>query len=440
MMAVRRFAGRFGALQLVAVEVAVLAGGLAYALSGAWRVVAATAAVVLVAGAVGRVGGRWGYEAIAARLRLWRRRGRVPAGAGGSSLAALVPGLRTVNVTDRGTAIGIGLDTAGWFAAVSVHPDDAALVGGASLLSLDWLAPLVSDAALPVTTLQVVAHDVAEAAVHAADPSAQSYRELCTAFSIPMYRNIWICARLAPRDGALLAAERGGGLLGIHRALSTVLARVGAALADRGLRHVVLDADGLRQALMVGFGPEAGVRQPGGAARPDRAGLREAWSAWLGPAATHVCFAVRRWPAAPPPNLLTAIGQIPDALAMSVAVTVRGRSGSVARPVPAPRRVPASRVPAPRGSAGRGSASRVPAPRVPAPRVPAPRGSAPRGGVVTHTLIRVVAPPTAADECARRLHAAAARLGIQLRRLNGEHAAGVCATVPNAATIGGGPW
>src|SRR5262245_20988073 len=101
MMAVRRFAGRFGALQLVAVELALLAGGVAYALSGPWRLVAAAAAVVLLAGSIGRIGGRWGYEAIAARLRLWQRRGRISPGTGGSSLTALVPVLRTVDVTDR---------------------------------------------------------------------------------------------------------------------------------------------------------------------------------------------------------------------------------------------------------------------------------------------------------------------------------------------------
>ncbi|MBO0870870.1 MAG: hypothetical protein J2P15_20135, partial [Micromonosporaceae bacterium] len=186
----------------------------------------------------------------------------------------------------------------------------------------------------------------------------------------------------------------------IHRALSTVLSRVGVALADRGLRHVVLDADGLRQALAVGFGPEMAIRQPGTDARAGRPGrrLREAWTAWLGPAATHVCFAVRHWPAKPPQNLLTALGQIQDALAVTVAVTVRGRS---------------------------------------APASPATGQS---GRVATHTLIRVVAPPSVAETCARRVRVAAARLGIHLRRLNGEHAAGVYATVPNAATIGGGPW
>jgi type VII secretion protein EccE len=366
MMALRGSAGRFGATQPVAVQLAILAAGVAFTLPRPWSLVVASAAVLLTGGTVGRAGGRWGYEAAAARLRLWRHPGRIPAG------------LRTTTVTDRGTAIGIGQDGAGWFAVVSVQPGDVSLTGDEAL-PLDWLAALADDATLPVTTLQVVTHHTSHPAI--AEPetaSAQSYRELCRALSIPVRSNIWIGVRLAPRDGAEMAAQRGGGLLGVHRALATVLTRIGASLSDRGFRHIVLDADGLRQALALGCGPDAGA-------------AREDWSRWRAPSATHVCFAVRRWPPRPAPDMFATLCQVPGASEVSLAVVLRRRR-------------------------------------------------APGGAAAAHTLIRVAAPQPSAEACSRQLRRAAARMGVRLRRLNGEHAAGVYATAPTGAAIGSAPW
>jgi type VII secretion protein EccE len=369
-MAVRGSAGRFGATQPVVVQLAILVVGVAFTLPRPWSVVVAGAGMLLAAGAVGRAGGRWGYEAVAARLRLWRHPGRIPAG------------LRTVTVTDRGMAIGIGQDGAGWFAVVSVYPGDGALTGGEAL-PLDWLAALADDATLPVTTLQVVAHHTSRPATAEPDTvSAQSYRELCRALSMPVSSNIWIGVRLAPRDGAEMAAQRGGGLLGIHRALATVLTRIGTSLSDRGFRHVVLDADGLRRALALGCGPDAGA-------------AREGWSRWQAPTATHVCFAVRRWPArsaGPHPDIFATLCQVPGAAEVSLAVVLRRR----------------------RAAGGAAAAA--------------------------HTLIRVAAPAPAVEACSSQLRSMAAQMGVRLRRLNGEHAAGVYATAPTGAAIGSVPW
>ncbi|MFY1691706.1 type VII secretion protein EccE [Plantactinospora sp. WMMB782] len=388
LMAVGRSTGRFGTVQLVAVELALFAtGAAAYALPPVPGALAGAAAGVLLLGTFGRAGGRWWYEVLGARLRLTRRRrAGVRAlrrtGTGDPLLAVLSPSPVTSTVTDRSGTIGIGQDALGWFAAIALrHPDG--LTESRTALRLDWLATLAADPALPASTVQLVLRhsSLPIATVDPRSAASRSYLELCRLLAVPVHHDVWIAARVSARDAATVAADRGGGLAGVHRALVAAITRVGTGLAGLGVEHTVLDGDGLRQAVAYSCGVE-GTGAPG--TGPER------WSRWQGGWRVQVCFAVRAWPAKPAVDPIRALTQVPSALDVSVAVVFGRRDGS----------------------------------------------AGPERGTGARTLVRVACAPDTVEECVRQLLAGAAGAGVRLVRLNGEHATGVYATAPTGATLG----
>ncbi|BCB76265.1 hypothetical protein GCM10022251_25310 [Phytohabitans flavus] len=330
--AVARPAGRVGATQVVAVEVAIALAAAAYAFPPVAAGVTGAVGVVVLFGAVLRFQGRWGYEVAAARWRLWRRRGAARAAAPRDALAVLAPELSLATATDRSGAVGVGADALGWFAAVAVVPHDGLARGSGTELRLDRLARLATDAAFPAALLQVVTRRVP----FAGDPRsayARSYVELRQALGVPAPLDVWIAVRLGVRDGAAAAADRGGGAAGVHRALAAAVSRLGSELAGMGLAHRVLDAAGLRDALGVACGQ--GPRPPG-----------ESWSRWQASPDSHISFAVRSWPARGADGLLARLAEVPDAAAVHTAVLLgAGRGGvaaqAVVRLVAAPDRMAA---------------------------------------------------------------------------------------------------
>jgi type VII secretion protein EccE len=194
---------------------------------------------------------------------------------------------------------------------------------------------------------------------------------------VPVHRQTWLAARLGPREGAEAAEARGGGVAGVHRALASVLARVSTALTAANLHYHLLDADDLRQALSVA----CGLNNPANE-------VRERWSHWQAADVVHICFAVRRWPPDPQPDVLAELGRVPDASAVSTAVVLR----------------------------------------------PLDRGTGVR------TILRVAATPDRIVGCVRHLTATAQRYGVGLVRLNGDHATGVYATAPTGSAVGTPPW
>lgn len=363
-LAAGRTAGRFGATQLVSIELAALvAASAAYGLPPVAAGIAGGVTAFVLVVTLGRSGGRWIYEAVAARRRL-----------------GTVAGFATCTATDRGTEFGVGVDESGWFAAVAVVAPDGLSRDPSALLRLDWLARLAAEPSVPASTLQAVVRQVDGPAAGldpAAAPAAASYRLLRQALGLPPQRQVWLVARLAPRDAAHVAADRGGGAAGVHKALANTLARLGTGLAEAGLAYRVLDETALRAAVTVACG------LPSSAAGPPR----ELWSRVEAADATHVSFAVRAWAAGRPAAVLAELLQVPGASAVSAAVVF----GSV-------------------------------------------------GAQSVVTLVRVAAPPGALAGCVTALLETAGRLGVTLARLNGEQAAGVYATAPTGAPIGLARW
>jgi len=361
-------AGRFGRVQLVAVELAAIAGAGAAFATPPVAIGLSTAATALLCGALLRVGGRWVYEAAAAR---WRLHGRTRFH--NSGLASLSPGLTIGTYVDRGTPIGIGHDSLGWFAAVAI------VSANRVALRVDWVARLLAGFSAPVTALQLVTRRVPLVGQQdETAASAVSYRELLGNAPAPAVREMWLAVRLSPGDAVEAASERGGEVIGVHRALSAAIARIGTSLTAAGIGYLVPDAVGLQRIFTIACGLE----------RPEP--VSEHWAGWHAAGRIHLCFAVRSFPAEPHPELLTELERVPAASASHTAVILR-----------------------PNGSG-----------RPPSVRM----------------VLRLVTTPEHAAECARQAHQNARRLGVGLIRLNGEHATGVYATSPSGAAQGLKPW
>jgi type VII secretion protein EccE len=282
-------------------------------------------------------------------------------------------------------SIGVAADELGWFAAIAVTARDGLSRGDGAALRLDWLARLVGEPAAPTSAVQVVVRQAGLPGGDPRTPYARSYQELRDSLAVVPHRDVWIAVRLDLDDGETAAADRGGDIAGIHRALGAALVRVSTVLTTSGLDHRVLDGTELRQALLDAYGPDP---YDGRASR-----AHETWSRWQARRAVHVCYAVAGWPTKPGGDVLTELARVPGAVSVCTAIAF----------------------------------GEVPS-----------RGA--RGPIAARMVLRVVAAPELVGGCLRQLRAGARRLGVRLVRLDGEQAAAVYATTPTAAAMGPTLW
>jgi type VII secretion protein EccE len=383
----RRSTGLPGTAQLVTLELA--AGGVAVAaLAAPVPVLAAVSlvALLLVLIVVGRADGRWIYEWVAARWRLRTRRGlatRARARLGAAdprtlALATLAPRLKIRAVTDRGRTIGVGQDDRGWFAGVALGTWSDASGQRAVRLELDRLVRLLDESVMAVSALQVVTYSTLAPTgfVDSGSAAARSYRELASPDGCPLEQAVWLAVRLTPADAVEAAATRGGGVEGVDRAVAATVGRVEKILTSNGVPYEVLDADGLRDAIAFSCGLEA-VDATG---QDGRIVVRERWANWSAGGLTHVAFSISNWPREPQPDLVNQLCALP-AFAVGLAIVLR------------------------------------------------PHGE--RVGLLG--IVRVAAPRDQLRAALRQLDANARRLGLRLRRLDGEQGPGVLATAPTGA-------
>ncbi|GAB3947512.1 hypothetical protein GCM10027614_42880 [Micromonospora vulcania] len=258
--------------QLVVLEVCAVAVWAAQA-GPAWLFAAVGAVAALVVVAVfARRGGRWWFEDLLLRRRLRRRRERAAAALAGATtdprLAALAPELSVIELTDRGTRLGIGQDEQGWFAAVALQPATGAAVGSVDAASVDRALRVLVDFSAPVSRSQVVAHTLVWYPAPGAPPAA--------------HRTVWVALRLTVRDARVEAVSRGGGLAGVHRTLAAGIGRLGKALTAAGLAHRPLGRDELRAAVVSAAGLDLVSDPPA-----------ETWRGLRGGGWTHRCLALR---------------------------------------------------------------------------------------------------------------------------------------------------
>jgi ESX secretion system protein EccE len=379
---VLRHAGAPGVVQLVCLEVAVVMVLASASVSIPWLIAGAAGGLLLLAMVFGRADQRWWYEQVAAHWRLRQRRRsstRTIARLAGAeaprlAMATLVHGLAVRNVTDRGRSIGVGSDDDGWFVGVAVGTWPDASGERALRLELDQVVRILDESSVPVSSLQLVSFQTQAPSglVDGTAPAMRSYREL--ALGCPLDQAVWLVARLSPADAVEAASSRGGGVAGVDRAMAAVVGRLEKALAAAGVPYQALDADALAAGLTLSCGLDRYAAGDGAA--------RERWASWRAGGLDHVGFTITRWPSNPAEHLVTDLSR--DAgCAVAVSMVLRPQQGAVA----------------------------------------------------FLGLVRVVAPTKGLRAAIKQVNRTGRKLGLRLRRLDGEHARAVYATAPTGGVV-----
>jgi type VII secretion protein EccE len=381
-----------GRIPLVAIVVVEVGLAVAVALVAVDRRLLPLAGVVLSAGLlVGllRVRRRWLVQWIGLALRFRVRvRERESEQAADDvdqrlrTLRLLTGDLAVARARDHdGREVGLLGHGGGWSAVLALDPEGAD--GGAALVPGD----AGSDAAsFPLAALagcladRGVVLDAVSALWHCRPvdddtPAAEAYREVLGSLPALSRREAWLVVRLDPARCPDAVAERGGGVLGAHRAVVGALARIGRVLADHGTPVRPLAADEvLDAATEAADTPGDGDVVPAGR-------LVEHWRAVVVGEVGHAAYAVTGWPAAP--ERLTGL------------TATTGRTSTLALTLE-----------------------------------PDPRS----GTVGLRGTVRLTADtPDALEECGRELVARGHALGVALDALDGQHAAGLAATLPLGA-------
>lgn len=295
----RQRIGRFRVEQFVVVEL-VLLGVLTLLHRPLWQIlVGGVLGFVLLVLAFMRSGGRWWLSRLALRAR-FRRRGRAARGDRGHDhrmavLRELSPALTIDAAEERGVPMGVGYDGTGWFAAAEIEiGSDGVFSDVGEALPLGVLARTLLEEEFPVSAVQLVTHTVPAPtiALDGRSPCQQSYRELIAAAgnTAVAHQVQWLAVRLDADDAADVAAERGGGAAGIHKAMASAINRCAKVINSRNRSCRTLDRDELMDALVRSCGVMGAGAQPG------HRRTNEEWQSWRGDGLVHTGFWVHRWP------------------------------------------------------------------------------------------------------------------------------------------------
>jgi type VII secretion protein EccE len=297
-------------------------------------------------------------------------------------LRLLLPDLTIAHGADhRREPLGLVWHQNTWTAVLEVHatPSMITPVGRAPGLPLSALTPCLEYRGVVLDAIQVIWHCYpGSAALPSSSPALRSYLEVLGPLPVAARRTTWLAVRLDPRRCAAAVAERGGGVVGSHRALIGALSRVRSTLESRGVSTRPLDADQLLGAGISAaeLSAVAGTGQP--------VALNEGWTAVTAAGVGHASYAITGWGtrgAAHNLNALTGVRALSTTVALSLSPGADG------------------------------------------------------GEVGLRGLVRVSARnPTELEAADGRLQAVSQRLGVALRPLCGLQVAGLAATLPLGAS------
>jgi type VII secretion protein EccE len=296
-------------------------------------------------------------------------------------LRLLLPDLSIAHGTDHHREpLGLVWHQGTWTAVLEVDaaPSMIIPVGGSPSLPLSALAPCLEHRGVVLDAIQVIWHCYpGSTALPASSPALRSYLEVLGPLPAAARRTTWVAVRLDPRRCPTAVAERGGGVMGCHRALIGALSRVRSALESRGMPTRPLDADQLLRA-GISAAELSAVAGTGGPVA-----LSEGWAAVTAAGVGHASYVVSDWGARGAAHNLNAL------------TGVRALSATVALAL----------------SPGEDGAE-----------------------VGLRGLVRVSARNPAELEAAKlRLQAVSQRLGVVLSPLHGLQVAGLAATLPLGA-------
>ncbi|MBV9160145.1 MAG: type VII secretion protein EccE [Pseudonocardiales bacterium] len=200
---------------------------------------------------------------------------------------------------------------------VDAAPSMITPVGGSPSLPLGALAPCLNHRGVVLDTIQVIWHCYpGSTALPSSSPALCSYLEVLGPLPAAARRTTWVAVRLDPRRCPTAVAERGGGVMGCHRALIGALSRVRSALESRGMPTRPLDAD---QLLRAGIS----AAELSAAAGTGRAvTLSERWTAVTAAGVGHASYVISGWGArgvAHNLNALTGVRALSATVALSLA-------------------------------------------------------------------------------------------------------------------------
>ncbi|MDQ4011717.1 MAG: type VII secretion protein EccE [Actinomycetota bacterium] len=189
-------------------------------------------------------------------------------------------------------------------------------VGGTPSVPLGALTPCLEDRGVVLDAIQVIWHCYpGSAALPSSSPALRSYLEVLGPLPAAARRTTWVAVRLDPRRCLAAVAERGGGVVGSHRALIGALSRVRSALESRGISTRPLDTDRLLRAGISAaeLSAVAGTGQ--------QVALNEGWMAVTAAGVGHASYAITGWGAGvtmPDLNALTGVRALSTTVALSL--------------------------------------------------------------------------------------------------------------------------
>lgn len=214
--------------------------------------------------------------------------------------------------------VGLAWHDGTWTAVLLVEPTPALITqaGGAPSLPLSALAPCLEDRGVVLDSIQMIWHCYpGSAALPADSPALTSYLEVLGPLPAAARRTTWVAIRLDPRRCPTAIRERGGGVVGAHRALIGALSRVRNALESQGVPTRPLNPDELLRAGISAAELTAAV----GAGSPVK--LKENWTSATAAGVGHASYAITSWPKGKIPttlNALTSVRTLSSTVAMAI--------------------------------------------------------------------------------------------------------------------------
>jgi ESX secretion system protein EccE len=241
-------------------------------------------------------------------------------------LRLAVPDLVVAHGTDHERRpLGLAWHDGTWTAVLLVDPAPGLVtqLGGAPNLPLGALAPCLEDRGVVLDAIQVIWHCYpGSAALPPNSPALASYMELLGPLPAAARRTTWVAIRLDPRRCPAAVRERGGGVLGAHRALIGALSRVRNALESRGVPTRPLDPDellkaGISSAELTGalHVPPQNPNHPQQPPQTPRARLTERWTGVTVAGIGHASYAITGWSSL---NALTGVRALSSTVAVSI--------------------------------------------------------------------------------------------------------------------------
>jgi type VII secretion protein EccE len=234
-------------------------------------------------------------------------------------LRLVVPDLMVAQGMDHERRpVGFAWHSGAWTAVLLVDAAPALVtpLGATPNLPLGALAPCLEDRGVVLDAIQVIWHCYpGSAALPSSSPALASYLEVLGPLPAAARRTTWVAVRLDPRRCLAAVSERGGGVVGAHRALIGALSRVRSALEARGVPTRPLNPDEL---LRSGI---SAAELLGVAGSGNRVGLTERWSGVTAAGVGHASYAITNWPKGQNMNSINALTGV-RALSATVAMAI----------------------------------------------------------------------------------------------------------------------